>query len=76
MTRKRLLLVLAFGAAVGFVVAALMTFLDWRLNPGGIFHGPRGTDWSIVMETAFSWFAPVSALAVVLALPVAIWNAR
>ena len=76
MTRKYLLLILAFGAAVGLVVSVVMTFLDWRLNPGGIFHGAEGTDWMIVWETAFSWFAPAFVLAVVLALPVAIWKSR
>jgi len=76
MTRKYVLLALLFGAGVGLAVAAAMTFLDWRLNPSGIFHGAEGTNWSFVMDTALSWFGPVFVLASVLALPVAVWLSR
>ena len=76
MTRKYVLLALLFGAGVGLTVAAVMTFLEWRLNPGGIFHGAEGTNWSFVMDTALSWFGPVFVFASVLALPVAIWLSR
>ena len=50
---------LAVGAAAGLVVAAVATLRDWRLNPGGVFHGPGGTSWPVVAETAWSWFWPV-----------------
>ncbi len=76
MKGKYLLLSLAFGAALGAVVAAIMTFMDWRLNPGGIFHGADGSDWSIVLETALSWFGPVFALSTALALGVCYWRSR
>ena len=56
------------GAGIGFIVAAVMTYLDWRLNPGGIFHDAGQTDWSIVGETAFSWFWPVAVIASTAAL--------
>jgi len=48
---------------MGLLVAAVMTILDWRLNPGGIFHNAHGTDWKMVRETAFSWFLPVALVA-------------
>lgn len=53
------------GAAVGLAVASTMTFLDWRINPGGIFHDAYNTDWAIVWETATSWFLPVAAIVAV-----------
>ncbi len=53
------------GFGVGFAVAATMTFLDWRLNPGGIFHDEMGTHWKVVWDTAISWFLPVAAIATV-----------
>lgn len=48
--------------------AALMTFLDWRLNPSGIFRSAEGTHWSIVLKTGMSWFLPVFLLVGVVAL--------
>ena len=47
------------GATVGFVVASVMSYLDWRLNPSGIFHGEGGTSWGVVWETWVSWFVTV-----------------
>ena len=61
---------LAVGTVTGLVVAVAMTVRDWRLNPGGIFHGPGGTDWLIVADTATSWFVPVTLLVTALAVPV------
>lgn len=61
----------AVAAGVGAVVAGLMTFLDWRLNPGEIFHGDAGTSWAVVQETFLSWFGPVFAAAAAIALIVA-----
>jgi len=53
-----------------------MTWRDWRLNPGGLFRGPSGTHWGIVLETAWSWFWP-GALAVFVGalLIAALWRA-
>ena len=61
---------LAIGTVTGLVVAVAVTVRDWRLNPGGIFHGAEGTDWSIVAETALSWFVPVTLLVTAIAVPV------
>lgn len=64
------------GFAVGGTVASIMTFSDWRLNPGGIFHADSGTDWFIVWQTWISWFIPVCVGAFVAVLPVIFWFAR
>lgn len=56
------------GGLVAFLIAAVMTFIDWRLNPGGIFRGPAGADWQIVWDTWISWFLPVFPVAALLAL--------
>jgi len=58
--------VLLDGVVVGLAIAAFMTFLDWRTNPGGIFHGADSTNWSVVMETAISWFVPTAGVVGVL----------
>ena len=52
-----------FGIAVGLLIASVMTFIDWHINPGELFHGVEGTNWAIVLETASSWFFPVAAIA-------------
>ena len=64
------------GVAVGLIVAFIMTFLGWRLNPGGIFHNAQGTDWTIVIETAVSWFVPMSVVVSASALLVLFLFAR
>lgn len=56
------------GLLAGTGVAAAMTIADWRLNPGGIFHGSLGTNWPVVIETALSWLWPVALAAFVTAL--------
>jgi len=66
---------LVVGAHVGLVVASIATFLDWRTNPGGIFHGVDGTNWAVVMETAITWLAPVAVLAGVITwLTLLVWS--
>ena len=63
MNRRYWIFGLVTGVVVGFTVAFVMTLLDWRLNPGGDFHNANGTDWTVVVETAVSWFVPMSVLA-------------
>lgn len=53
-----------------------MTCLDWRLNPGGIFRGAAGTNWSVVLETAWSWFLPIGLVAATGATAVLYWLGR
>ena len=50
------------AVVVGIVVAIFFTVADWKLNPGGIFQSESGTHWGVVLETAFSWFLPVSLI--------------
>ena len=51
-----------FGPVVGFAIAASVTIVitiwEWIENPSGIFHGPEGTNWRFVYDTAASWFIP------------------
>ena len=53
----------AAAIAAGVLVASVMSYRDWRLNPGDVFRGPDGTDWGVVWDTFASWMWPV-ALAV------------
>jgi len=51
-----------FGPVAGFIGAALVTTVfttnDWVRNYGDIFRDTTGTNWTIVSETAVSWFVP------------------
>jgi hypothetical protein len=47
-----------FSVGVSAVVTAIATEWDWLKNPSGIFHDESGTHWSIVFDTAVSWFIP------------------
>lgn len=61
MSAKNLILGVSIGIIIGLVVSSAMTYQDWCLNPGGIFHNESlGTQWSFVWETWISWFLPVS----------------
>ena len=57
-------LVMAMGIAlaVAFALAAIPTFIDWHINPSGIFHDTGGTHWGFVRETFLSWFFPILLL--------------
>ncbi len=61
------------GVTVGFVVASVMSFLDWRLNPNGIFHSGLGTNWRFVLDTWISWFIPVCVLGSAVSIPAFSW---
>lgn len=60
------------GFLTGSVISAAMTFMDWWLNPSSLFHDERGTDWTVVTETALSWLGP-TALAAFLATAVVLY---
>jgi hypothetical protein len=64
------------STSLGLLVASAMSFLDWRLNPGGIFHSETGTNWHVVWETWLSWFIPVFFLVGAVTLPVLFWRSR
>jgi len=55
-------------------ISGIMTWLDWRVNPSGQFHGPDGTNWPVVGETMFSWLWPLLLLGAVLLLPLWLWQ--
>jgi len=64
------------GLLAGSIVSAAMTFVDWLLNPAGLFHTELGTDWGVVTETALSWLGPVTLgtfLATIIVLYVIAW---
>ena len=60
---KTWLLGATFGALVALSVAVPPTFLDWSLNPGGLFRSDSGTNWDAVFETLLSWFWPIFIVA-------------
>jgi len=60
MTTRSWLYAIVAGLSAGLLVSIPMTLQDWRLNPSSLFHSEQGTNWSIVFETASSWFSPVA----------------
>ena len=67
MKRKYWIVGVAVGFLTGLIVAGIATLLDWRVNPGGLYHGVDGTHWDIVLDTALSWFVPVTGYVSVIA---------
>lgn len=66
-----------FAGVSALSIAAAMTWVDWRLNPAGLFHSVNGTNWPVVWETWLSWFVPVFvAILPLLALAVALMRRR
>ena len=61
---------LALGVFASAALAMVMTYADWRLNPGGIFRDQQGTQWAIVWETLVSWFVPAIPAAVILSVAI------
>ena len=58
---------LASGAVIAIPLTLIMCVWEWIENPGGIFHGPGGTNWSFVFDTAMSWFVPTFLYVAVIA---------
>ena len=58
MSRRALFFSVASSLVVAFLVGAGFAVYDWRLNPGGIFRGPEGTNWQFMYETTVSWLVP------------------
>lgn len=48
----------AAGFAIAFSLTLFVTVWEWIENPGGIFRGDAGTNWTFVWETAWSWLFP------------------
>ena len=59
---------LCLAVFLSALLAGTMALIDWLENPGGIFHGPDGTRWDFVLETAWSWFLPGLLVAMPLVL--------
>lgn len=73
---RRLAIAVLIGGATGTLLALSMSYMDWRLNPGGIFQSSAGTNWAAVRETWISWFIPAFLLASIIATAVLVWKAR
>ena len=73
---RSLLTGLAIGIAVGLLVAAPITFMEWLDNPGGVYRNAQGTIWAHVGETLWSWFWPFVLLVTPVAVAVSAWRLR
>ena len=67
---------LGLAVLVAAGIAGTASFLDWRLNPGGVFRNPEGTSWPVVWETWVSWFVPAVLLIAALLIPSLAWYER
>ena len=76
MSKKHWAYAILLGVTVGFMVASVMSYLGWRLNPSGIYHSDLGTNWRFVWDTWISWFLPVSVVASVVSVPALLWLSK
>ncbi len=76
MSRNHWICAMLIGATAGLFVASVVSFLDWQLNPSGIFHSDLGTNWRIVWETWISWFVPVFVIGSAVSVPVLFWFSK
>lgn len=74
--RRSLTVGVLIGTSVGLIVALVMSYADWRLNPDGIFHDDMATNWDIVFETAISWFVPVALIVTIISITILSWLSR
>lgn len=58
---------------IALAVAVVPAFIDWRLNPGGVFRGAEGTHWGAVFETVWTWFWPVFLVVVPVMVVIHAW---
>lgn len=56
--------VMLVGAAFGAAISALLSggIVVWEVseNPGAVFRTPEGWRWDRMLETGWSWFAPLT----------------
>ena len=69
MSKQYWVYAILLGVTVGFIVASVMSFLGWRLNPSGIYHSDLGTNWRFVWDTWISWFMPVFVVGSAVSIP-------
>lgn len=50
---------LAVGIVTAVAVSLFFTTWDWIANPGGVFRDAGATKWSVIYDTAASWFWPI-----------------
>ncbi|MEM1205608.1 MAG: hypothetical protein AAGN66_20425 [Acidobacteriota bacterium] len=68
MINNRLRFAFFIALQIATALASVMTFLDWRKNPSGLFQGDGGTHWGVVAETWWSWFWPSAIVVGIAAL--------
>lgn len=56
---KQLIRLVLVTFVLAVVVASIMTWLDWRVNPNGIFYSESVIHWSVVWQTLSSWLWPL-----------------
>lgn len=56
------------GGVAAIIITLFVTVGEWLENPSGIFHGPDGTNWEFVFQTAISWLVPTFICATIVAL--------
>ena len=66
MIRTSFRIALVVGLPAGFLVGCVLTLMEWRQNPGGIYQTQAGTEWDIVWQTWSSWFFPVALTVLIL----------
>ncbi|MEN7343473.1 MAG: hypothetical protein AAAFM81_11040 [Pseudomonadota bacterium] len=56
------------GIVIAVVIAMTVTAFDVYANPGNVFYSDDGVNWTFIIETFVSWFAPLLLVILPLAL--------
>lgn len=55
---KRVRTPLALASIFSLLLSVVMTAINWHNNPAELFYRDEQTQWQVVFETFYSWFAP------------------
>jgi len=56
---KQLFKLVLVTFVLALLFSVLATWLDWRVNPSGIFYSELVIHWSVVWQTLGSWLWPL-----------------
>ena len=49
------MMLLLISLIIALIISVFATWLDWRVNPSGLFYSDSDIHWAVVWETLSSW---------------------